>query len=249
MSATGIAIISSDWNECLSPCRPFDFLSYLFPQMEPDLDDIFLHYTANRITLGEAAARVRNFMPAPVTAEQIDAYLKESFRTYTGVPELIEWCLGKNIVFMINTTGMIGYFQRIFANKLLPRLPAISAHPLIRFPEQESDPPFIYDLHETRDKGPNTAKAFRSMEIPAGKVIILGDSGGDGPHFKWGSENGALLIGSMTKPSLDQYCQQNDIFINLRFGRDYSRDGKHDRQMQRPTNFMDLTAAIEAFIE
>ena len=83
-------------------------------------------------------------MPAPIRPEQIDAYLDESFATYTGVTDLIEWCLSKNIVFMINTTGMIGYFQRVFARGLLPRVPVISAHPMIRFSERNSDPPCVY---------------------------------------------------------------------------------------------------------
>ena len=77
-------------------------------------------------------------------------------------------------------------------------------------------------LFETRDKGKNTGAAIRSLKIPAQKVILLGDSGGDGPHFEWGSQAGAFLVGSMTKPSLDRFCREKDILINLRFGLDYS---------------------------
>ena len=245
MSHTGKAIVSSDWNGCLAPCGPFDFISFTYPQIESDLTDVFTQYTGNRMTLVEAAERIMNLMPTSITSEQIDAYLDESFATYKGVAELIEWCLSKNIVFMINTTGIIGYFQRIFARGLLPRVPVISAHPMIRFPELKSDPPCVYELYETWDKARNTGAVFQSMDIPATKVVILGDSAGDGPHFEWGAEIGAFLIGSMTKPSLDQYCRKNNIVINLRFGPDYSREMAGECRMESQTNFMDLTAAIE----
>ena len=248
MKPSGIALVSSDWNGCLAPCGPFDFISFVYPQFESDLDDVFRQYTGNCITFGEAADRIRSLTPGPITPEQIDAYLDESFTTYKGVNDLIEWCLSKNIVFMINTTGMIGYFQRIFAKRLLPRVPVISAHPMIRFPEQESDPPYIYELHETRDKGRNTGMVFRALEISSGKIILMGDSGGDGPHFEWGAENGAFLIGSMTKPSLDQFCRKNKIVIDLRFGPDYSGAGENDRRKELNINFGDLIAAIEEYV-
>ncbi len=45
------AIISSDWNECLSPCGPFDYIAFTFPELSPALDDIFQRYTSNRTTL------------------------------------------------------------------------------------------------------------------------------------------------------------------------------------------------------
>jgi hypothetical protein len=78
---------------------------------------------------------------------------------------------------------------------------------------------------------------------------LLGDSGGDGPHFEWGSKAGAFLVGSMTKPSLDRYCREKNILINLRFGLDYSqgRDKNEPKEMQ--VNFMDLTTAIEEIID
>ena len=248
MNHTGKALVSSDWNGCLAPCGPFDFISFTYPQIESDLADVFKQYTGNRITLAEAAGRIRNLMPAPISSEQIDAYLDGFFATYKGVTDLIEWCLSRNIVFMINTTGMIGYFQRIFARGLLPRVPVISAHPMIRFPELKSDPPCVYELYEIWDKGRNTDSVFRSMDIPAGKVVLMGDSGGDGPHFEWGAEIGAFLIGSMTKPTLDQYCRENNIVIDLRFGPDYSREMTDDRKKEFQTNFMDLTAVIEEIV-
>jgi hypothetical protein len=38
----------------------------------------------------------------------MDSYLDECFETYGGVPELMEWCEKKDILFMINTTGLRG---------------------------------------------------------------------------------------------------------------------------------------------
>ncbi|MCP5107219.1 MAG: hypothetical protein GY950_27780, partial [bacterium] len=193
MSITYEAIVSSDWNECLAPCGPFDCISFTFPELEPALTAIFRQYTGNQISLGKAVGQIQNLMPAPISPEQMDAYLDETFSTYTGVPDLIQWCLSNNILFMINTTGMIGYFQRVFAKSLLPRVPVISAHPMIRYPQRRSDPRNIYELFETRDKGKNTDLLVRSLDIAADKIILLGDSGGDGPHFEWGVGLGAFL--------------------------------------------------------
>jgi 2-hydroxy-3-keto-5-methylthiopentenyl-1-phosphate phosphatase len=239
------AIISSDWNECLAPCGPFDCISFSYPELETQLAGIFREYTGNRISLGAAVGKIHRLLPAPVTAEQMDAYLDVSFATYPGVADLIEWCLNNNILFMINTTGMIGYFQRLFAKGLLPRVPVLSAHPMIRFPESSSEPQCIYEIFETLDKGKNTALAMRNLKIPAEKVILLGDSGGDGPHFEWGSKAGAFLVGSMTKPSLDRFCREKDIYLNLRFGPDYSSAGNRDVRQELQVNFMDLTGIIE----
>ena len=122
------AMVSSDWNGCLAPCGPFDFISFAYPHLEANLAAVFRQYTGNLISLGEAAAQIRELLPKPITPNQIDDYLDESFTTYTGVPELIEWCASNSILFMINTTGMIGYFQQIFANNFLPPVPVVSAH-------------------------------------------------------------------------------------------------------------------------
>ena len=146
---------------------------------------------------------------------------------------------------MINTTGMIGYFQRIFARDLLPRTAVISAHPMLRYPENTSDPPHIYDLLETGDKAINTEAVIRSFGISSDRVILMGDSGGDGPHFEWGSKTGAFLIGSMTKATLDDYCRIKNIKINLRFGLDYTKDYKKDVKKEMQVNFMDLASTIE----
>jgi hypothetical protein len=174
----------------------------------------------------------------------MDAYLDQSFTTYAGVPGLIEWCASNNILFMINTTGMIGYFQRIFAKNLLPPVPVVSAHPMISYPQHTGGFCQIYELLEIPDKGKNTGAVARSQAIPAAKIILLGDSGGDGPHFEWGAAVGAFLIGSMTKPSLATYCRTKSIEIDLRFGLDYTRREKKELQKELQINFMDLVDTI-----
>ena len=243
------AMVSSDWNGCLAPCGPFDFISFAYPGLKSDLSVIFRQYTGNIISLGEAAGQIRRLLPDPITPDQMDAYLDEAFTTYTGVPDLIEWCSNHNIFFMINTTGMIGYFQRIFAKNLLPPVPVVSAHPLIRYPQNTNGSCRFYKLLETRDKRKNTDRVARSLVIPASKIILLGDSGGDGPHFEWGRANGAFLVGSMTKPSLDVYCRKMDIDIDLRFGLDYSRREKQNPQEEYKVNFMDLATTIEEIVD
>ena len=242
------AIVSSDWSECLSPCGPFDCLAFIHPELEEDLTAVFSQYTDNRISLGEAAASTKSLLPDPLSQDQMDAYLDASFATYSGVPDLIQWCLDNRILFMINSTGMIGYFQRVFAKKLLPRVPVLSAHPMIHYPGLASDPPQVYELFETRDKGQNTRSVVRSLDLKAGKIILMGDSGGDGPQFEWGAKSGAFLIGSMTKPSLDNYCRKKNIAINLRFGLDYSRGEKKDPQKELEINYMDLATTIEEIV-
>ena len=242
-------MISSDWNGCLAPCGPFDFISFAYPRLKSDLNAIFGQYTGNHISLGQAAAQIKKLLSEPITPDQIDAYLDESFTTYTGVPELLDWCASHNILFMINTTGMIGYFQRIFAKKLLPSVPVVSAHPLIRYPQEIGGSCRFFELLETQDKGKNTNRVCRSLAISAAKIIILGDSGGDGPHFEWGAANGAFLVGSMTKPSLNDYCREKDIEIDLRFGLDYSLGEKKNLQKELQINFMDLAPTIEEIVK
>jgi 2-hydroxy-3-keto-5-methylthiopentenyl-1-phosphate phosphatase len=238
------AIVSSDWNGCLAPCGPFDVISFAYPRLQSDLTDIFRRYTGNLISLGEAVGQIQELVPKAITPDQMDAYLDESFTTYTGVPQLIDWCSSHNILFMINTTGMIGYFQRIFAKTLLPSVPVVSAHPMLSYPRSAGSSFRIYELLETWDKSKNTGEVARSLAIPATKTILLGDSGGDGPHFEWGAAAGAYLIGCMTKPSLDNYCRTKAIEINLRFGLDYTRRGKASLREELQINFMDLTDTI-----
>jgi hypothetical protein len=179
----------------------------------------------------------------------MDAYLEREFAVYRGVPELIEWCAGNGILFMLNTTGMIGYFQRVFAKGLLPRVPVLSANPLFRFASDASDPSLIFELHETRDKGRNTAAVVAEMGIPAERVIVMGDSGGDGPHFEWAHQAGAFTIGSMTKHSLAAYCDKQGIAIGRRFGLVYGNGEARNVEKEMAIEFRDLTGAIEEILK
>jgi hypothetical protein len=242
------ALVSSDWNECLAPCGPFDFISFTHPELESDLDRIFKQYTGNTISLGEAAQKIQELLPGPITEDHLDAYLDTSFVTYTGVADLIEWCLARDILFMINTTGMIGYFQRVFAKGLLPTVPVLSAHPMVRYAHRETDPLQVYDLFEIQDKSKNTRAEADRLNIPGEKIILVGDSGGDGPHFDWGAGIGAHLIGSMTKPSLEKYCQTQGVDIDLRFGLSYTEGDKKDPKHEMQTDFRDLSSLIEKFL-
>jgi 2-hydroxy-3-keto-5-methylthiopentenyl-1-phosphate phosphatase len=240
------ALVSSDWNECLAPCRPFDFISYIFPHLETQLSRIFKLYTGNHIRLAEAIRQIERLLPRPVTANDMDAYLKQSFHTYMGVLELIEWCAERDILFMINTTGMVGYFQRALANNFLPRVPVISAHPMVRYANNDSDVPDFIELGDIEDKGRNTAAVANKYHIPEKRIVILGDSGGDGPHFEWGSRAGAFLVGSMTKPSLAAYCRKKGIRIHLQFGNIKPPENEAAFRDESLVNFMDLAPTIAA---
>jgi hypothetical protein len=239
------AIFSSDWSECLSPSGPFDFIAFVYPQIAPELQEVFRSYTGNRISLGEACSRIKKAIPGPITPDMMDAYLDRSYAVYRGVPALIQWCLGKGILFMLNTTGMIGYFQRVFAKGLLPQIPVLSANPMFRYPAGGGDPPLLLDLRETQDKGRNTAAVAARMGIPAARVIVMGDSGGDGPHFEWAHGAGAFIISSMTKPSLAAYCDQKGIPIGRRFGLVYGKNEARDLGKELAVDFRDLTGTIE----
>ena len=245
MSIRYRAMVSSDWNECLAPCGPFDFISYTFPGLGADLSRIFRLYTGNRIRLTDATRQIEKRLPHPITPDQMDAYLATSFSTYTGVPELIEWCSRQDILFMINTTGMIGYFQRVLAGDFLPRVPVISAHPMICYANQDSHMPDFIELRETEDKGRNTAAVADKYGIRSDRIVIIGDSGGDGPHFEWGDRTGAFLVGSMTKPSLADYCRAKGIRIHARFGIDNPQKKDAAAGDASRVNYMDLVSVIE----
>ena len=242
------AVFSSDWSECLSPSGPFDFIAWNFPALGASLEEIFRSYTDNRITLGEACGRVRQALPGPVSAEMMDAYLEREFAVYRGVPELIEWCREAGILFMLNTTGMIGYFQRVFAKGLLPRVPVISANPLVRYPASSSDPGTILALAETADKGRNTAALAAARGIPAGRVVVMGDSGGDGPHFEWAHAAGASAVSSMTKASLDGWCRERGIPIRARFGLSYGPGEARRLADEMAVDFRGLIPVIEEIL-
>jgi len=242
-------LISSDWSECLSPSGPFDFMAHVYPKLDSDLSIIFRQYTSNQISLRVAMWRCQRSLPAPITQEQMDASLDARFKHYTGVPELIESCLSKNILFMINTTGSRGYFERAIAKKLLPCPTALSAHPEISFETNPSDAYAYFALHEITDKPINTAKVAKQYQIPPENIIVVGDSGGDGPHFKWAAEQNAYGIASMAKPSLKVYCQDQQIEINQFFGLSYG-DGEPRREAdEMQVDFKDLINYIEEYLQ
>ncbi len=242
------ALLSSDWNQCLAPCGPFDCIAFHHPELRLPLEAVFREYTGNRLPLAVAVERIRGLLPDPLSAEQMDAYLKEAFTAYTGVPELIRWCRRQGVLFMINTTGMIGYFQRVFALGLLPPVAAISAHPMIRYAPSNTDPPMVYELLETTGKGPNTEREARRNAIPAAGVIVMGDSGGDGPHFAWASRAGARRVASMTKPSLSAYCSREGIGIDRHFGPVYAEGEKADPRREMQADFQKLIPEIERLL-
>ena len=240
------ALVSSDWNECLAPCGPFDVIAFSYPQLTDELQTIFRRYTGNEITLGEATRKLRHRLPGAITEALMDAYLDRQFSTYRGVAELIRWCEESGILFMINTTGMMGYFQRVFAKSLLPRVPVLSAHPMIRYPAGAADPAYLLDLNETWDKARNTERVLHRLGLPFDRLVLIGDSGGDGPHFEWGARHGAVLIGSMTKPSLDQYCRDKGIAVDHQFGQIYLPGQDKDPAAEIQFDFMELKGPIEA---
>jgi len=235
-------MISSDWNECLAPCGPFDPIAFVYPEREADFSGIFRLYTGNQISLSEATRRIGGLLPKPITEKRMDAYLDASFVTYKGVTGLILWCVKNDILFMINTTGMQGYFQRAMAKGLLPQGTVIAANPMISYPGHEME---MYEVREIEDKAKNTETVMRLYGIPPKRVILIGDSGGDGPHFEWGASVGAYLVGSMTKPSLESCCRKKEIKINTRFGVTYSEGEKKDLEREMKVDFMGLVTVIE----
>jgi 2-hydroxy-3-keto-5-methylthiopentenyl-1-phosphate phosphatase len=230
------AMISSDWSECLAPSGPFDCIRFTCPELTDALAEVFRKYTGNQMSLGEASAKIKSLLPQEISPAQMDAYLDAEFDTYKNVAELILWCQSHDILFMINSTGMIGYFQRVFAKALLPSIPVLSAHPLIRYPAGQSDPGHVLELFETPDKGRNTSAVAKTLGIRPDRIILMGDSGGDGPHFEWGARTGATLVGSMTKASLDGYCRRKHIKIHHRHGIDFSKNATPGMDV----DFMDL---------
>jgi 2-hydroxy-3-keto-5-methylthiopentenyl-1-phosphate phosphatase len=242
MKITYKGMISSDWNECLAPCGPFDPIAFAYPELDAELSGVFRMYTGNQITLSEAIRRIERLIPGPITERQMDAYLEESFVTYKGVRNLIQWCTKNHILFMINTTGMQGYFQRAMAKGLLPTGIVVAANPMISYPGREKK---MYEVQEIEDKAKNTAAVLQEYNIPAQKLIIMGDSGGDGPHFAWGASVGAHLVGSMTKLSLEKFCRKKRIEINTRFGVTYAEGEKKDLEREMEVNFVGLVRVIE----
>lgn len=239
------AVISSDWSECLSPNGPFDPISFCYPQLKEELQTVFRQYTGNSITLTEATARICELIPSSFTEDQMDSFLESSFRTYTGVPELIQWCLDNNILFVLNTTGSQGYFQRVFAKKLLPKAPVVAANPFIVFPHGQDDPLFPCQVLEIEDKPKCTRTVLELARLDPSRLVVMGDSGGDGPHFHWASEAGAFTVGSMTKSSLAAYCESRNARIGLKFGAMYGPNEPRDVEREMTFDFRDLIGHLE----
>jgi hypothetical protein len=239
-----IGMISSDWNQCLAPCGPFDAVIFRYPQLQRELDDVFQRYTTNQITLASAIRKIDALLPAPLSEKDMDAYLTHHFTTYRGVADLILWCQRNHILFMINTTGPLGYFQRALARNMLPEPSAISAHPSIQFRGAGQTDLLTYDLLEITDKGLNTSKAAEHFGIPLRKIVVIGDSGGDGPHFEWACRVGAATITSMAKPSLINYCNQRHLKITHRFGHTYAEGEPVPIDIENHYDFMGLSKVI-----
>lgn len=235
-----IGLVSSDWNECLAPTGPFDPVAYLYPELKKELNRIFKSYTSNEIPLSLAVSQINGILPKPFSPEQMDAYLDASFAIYNGVVEMIETLASRNILFMINTTGAQGFFQRIIDRKLIPPAPIVASNPFIKFAGAETDPRFQYQVLETADKASNTDSVMKKLGLTASKVVIIGDSGGDGPHFAWGSSAGACLVGSMTKTSLTNYCRNNQVNIDRQFGIVYRENQARDLEVESRFDFREL---------
>jgi hypothetical protein len=243
------AMISSDWNQCLAPCGPFDALAYHHPESQDRLERIFRQYTSNAITLGQAAGAIANLLPGPLPPAQMDAYLQDSFKTYPGVQEFVQWCMDRHVLFMINTTGLAGYFQRALALRLLPAFGVLAAHPMVHYAPCATDPEIILELEEITDKPRHTAAMAKRFHIAPDKIIIMGDSGGDGPHFQWGARNGSPLIGSMVKPSLERYCAERGIAMTHRWGHAYASGETVDPQKEMTYTCTDLIGIVEQLLE
>ncbi len=242
------ALISSDWNECLAPSGPFDPIAYAYPEMGPELSAIFREYTGNRISLELAVSRIGDLLPEPFSTSQMDNFLDTSFSIYRGVLEFIEWAKTRDILFMINTTGMQGFFQRAIEKKLITEVPLVAANPLISYPDDQNQSRYRFTVKNIQDKPRNTEAAASSVGVPSNRVIVIGDSGGDGPHFEWGSSVGALIVGSMTKVSLTKYCEEKGIEIDQRFGVSYSPEETRNLEREMKFDFMDLTHVIDEFL-
>jgi hypothetical protein len=229
-------LVASDWSECLSPNGPFDPLIHTWPGLEADLTRIFTAYTSNEISLSRAVEEIKSRLPEELSSGAMDAFLEERFAAYANLSLLIHWCLERGIAFMINSTGPIGYFQRALAKGFLPRIPLLSAHPFLRYPPADTDPERVFELFEIEDKGTNTHAALQELGIPPHRAAVVGDSGGDGPHFAWAAEHGALRVGVNTKASLEGYCAERGIEIHARLGPAYRPGQPRDREAEARTD-------------
>ncbi len=242
------ALFSSDWSECLSPNGPFDPLAYIYPDLLPELEKVFREYTSNQITLQVAVQCIRKSASNLLTMEQMDSYLDAEFKTYNGVIELIEWCRSNDVLFMLNTTGTQGYFQLAVSKGFLPKIPIIAANPFISYPGNAPREAYQFQVNEIADKGVNTRAAMDKFGFSAPHVIIMGDSGGDGPHFEWAAKHHIFKIASMAKYSLQSFCDTRSIEIDYFFGLKYAKGQSRDVMRELEFDFEDLTAMIQSRI-
>lgn len=233
-------LVASDWSECLSPNGPFDALIHTWPDLEQDLTRIFSAYTSNAISLSSAVEQIKALLPGELSAEAMDAFLEEKFAAYANLSGLIHRCLERGIAFMINSTGPIGYFQRAIARGFLPRIPLLSAHPFLRYSPSPTDPEHVFELREIEDKGNNTRAALNELGIPPHRTAVVGDSGGDGPHFAWAAENGALRVAVNPKASLERYCAERGITIHARAGIAYRPGQPRDPEAEAQTDLNEV---------
>jgi len=244
------AIVSSDWSECLSPNGPFDPIIFNFPALEDELNQIFKEYTGNLVSLAYATDIIKELLlPEPLTSEHMDAYLDACFQTYTGVADLIEWCQVHDILFMINTTGTQGYFQRVFAKQLIPVVPVVAANPLIRFPDGASGDRYRQEVLEMEDKPKSTMAVLGTYGLPSTKVVVMGDSGGDGPHFQWAADEGAFSIGIMAKQSLIRYCELRHIRVSRFFGWFYGSGEARNPEKEMKFDFRELRNVFQEALD
>jgi 2-hydroxy-3-keto-5-methylthiopentenyl-1-phosphate phosphatase len=242
------AIVSSDWNGCLAPSGPFDFIIFHFPELRETVDGIFQSYTANRISLGQAMQRMGRLLPHPITPAHMDAYLDDAFGIYSGVTELIEWCHRSDILFMINTTGVRGYFERVLAKKLIPPVQVISAHPSVTFGNESTGACQYLALDEIDGKAVNTALIMKNYQIAQGRQVLMGDSGGDGPHFRWGFHSKGFLIGCHTKPSLYSYCKEAGIVLDVDFSSGTPQDRAKEDHDGQALDFRQLIDIVSDYV-
>jgi hypothetical protein len=242
-------MISSDWSQCLSPNGPFDPLIFVYPALEPDLSNIFRRYTSNEITLGQAFDRVSSLLPRWPSAAQLDRYLDARFETYAGVPELIRWCRQNRILFMVNTTSFGAYFQRVISKSLLPSIDVLSAQFNWSFKKTQPAAEHLVELKEIEDKPRNTAAIADRLSIPHDRIVLMGDSGGDGPHFEWGGKIGTTLVGSMTKPSLSKYCRDRGITIHHHVGHTYRPGEQVSMDKERDFDFRILIDILQVAMD
>ncbi len=236
-----IGMVTTDWSECLAPCGPFDMITYHYPHLLDRVEDIFRGYTGNDMTLAEAVVKIDELLPAPMGKGQMDAYLESDFEVYADVMAFRAWCRDNDILFMINSTGAMGYFQRVFAKGLLTPPEVLAAHPMVRFEAESSDPQIILPIREIDDKPLHSAAMAKRFGIPHQRIVVIGDSGGDGSHFQWGARIGATLIASLAKSSLLDYCRNRNIEIHHHWNPGHSRD---DGRENRPSGRFDLDQLI-----